>query len=53
MNGVDGNAFILSRYNNSGDAARHEYRAMLRLDVFANIGEYGEKRLTMDLSRVF
>ena len=31
--GVDHNSFILSRYNNSGCYAKHEYRKIYRLDI--------------------
>ena len=31
--GVDHNEFVLSRYNNSGCYAKHEYRKIYRLDV--------------------
>lgn len=31
--GVDHNAFVLSRYNNSGRYAKYEYRKIYRLDI--------------------
>ena len=34
--GVDHNEFILSRYENNGRFARHEYRKIYRLDVFVD-----------------
>ena len=49
QNGVDGNTFILSRYNNDGKYAKYEYRAMYALDV--TITPDGD--ITMDLGRVF
>jgi len=47
--GVDGNTFILSRYNNDGKYAKYEYRAMYALDV--KIEDGGD--MTMELGRVF
>lgn len=52
-NGVDHNAYILSRYNQDSRFARYEYRAMYRLDITAGRGEYGENTIEMKLSRVF
>lgn len=31
--GVDSNEFVISRYNNYGSYARHEYRKIYRLDI--------------------
>ena len=47
--GVDGNSFILSRYNNDGKYARYEYRAMYALDVKIE----PDGCMTMELGRVF
>lgn len=46
--GVDGNTFILSRYNNNGKFARYEYRAMYALDVKIE----PDGGMTMNLGRV-
>ena len=47
--GVDGNTFIFSRYNNYGDSARHKYRSLWRLDILT----HDEDEITMYLGRVF
>ena len=34
--GVDHNTFVLSRYNNNGFQAKHEYRKIYRLDIIVD-----------------
>lgn len=46
--GVDGNTFVLSRYNNNGKYARYEYRSLWRLDI-----EREDDYVTMTLGRIF
>ena len=46
--GVDGNSYVLSRYNNEGSTAEHNYRSLWRLDVIIDGDE-----ITMNLGRVF
>lgn len=46
--GVDGNTYILSRYNNDGRYAEYEYRSLWRLDI-----EREDDEITMKLGRVF
>ena len=46
--GVDHKAFVYSRYENSGNNARYNYRSMWRLDIDAD-----GKEISMKLGRVF
>ena len=48
QSGVDGNSFILSRYNNEGKNARYNYRSLWRLDTIVK----GDT-IEMTLGRVF
>ena len=46
-NGVDHNTFVLSRYENNGRNARHEYRKIYRLDITVDNGD-----ITMELYEI-
>ena len=46
--GVDHAGFVISRYNNNGIYAEHEYRSLWRLDIKTE-----DRDITMTLGRVF
>lgn len=52
--GVDGNSFVLSRYNNGCYAyPEKEYRSMWRLEISTGVDEYNSDEISMTLGRVF
>ena len=52
--GVDGNSFVLSRFNGGSYAyPEKEYRSLWRLDIRTGKGEYDSDEINMTLGRVF